>query len=156
VVRFFSSPRRPHLFWGPLNLPWVLRALSAGVKQPGREGDHLPPTKAVPHFRRLVAGFPPLRPGFEPRSGHVGFVVDKVALEQVFSEYKYYVFGYYPSSCPYLNTVLFFQDTTQLGQIDRASPYLGQEIETSSVHWSQLSRFYLKTETESSLRNVVF
>jgi hypothetical protein len=26
-------------------------------------------------------------PGFEPRSGHVGFVVDKVALGQVFSEY---------------------------------------------------------------------
>jgi hypothetical protein len=25
--------------------------------------------------------------GFEPRSGHVGFVVDKVALGQVFSEY---------------------------------------------------------------------
>jgi hypothetical protein len=26
-------------------------------------------------------------PGFEPRSGHVGFVVEKVALGQVFSEY---------------------------------------------------------------------
>jgi hypothetical protein len=26
-------------------------------------------------------------PGFEPRSGHVGFVVDEVALGQVFSEY---------------------------------------------------------------------
>jgi hypothetical protein len=26
--------------------------------------------------RRLVAAFPPLRPGFEPRSGYVGFVVD--------------------------------------------------------------------------------
>jgi hypothetical protein len=26
-------------------------------------------------------------PGFEPRSGHVGFVVDKVALGQDFSEY---------------------------------------------------------------------
>jgi hypothetical protein len=26
-------------------------------------------------------------PGFEPGSGHVGFVVDKVALGQVFSEY---------------------------------------------------------------------
>jgi hypothetical protein len=25
--------------------------------------------------------------GFEPRSGHVGFVVDKVALGQVFSDY---------------------------------------------------------------------
>jgi hypothetical protein len=36
---------------------------------------------------RLVAGFPPRRSGFESRSGHVGFVVDKVALGQVFSEY---------------------------------------------------------------------
>jgi hypothetical protein len=35
----------------------------------------------------LVGGFPPPLPGFEPRSGHVGFVVDKVALWHVFSEY---------------------------------------------------------------------
>jgi hypothetical protein len=28
------------------------------------------------------------------------------------------------------------------------------EIGTSSIDWTQLSRFYLKTETESSLRNV--
>jgi hypothetical protein len=28
----------------------------------------------------LAAGFLPQRPGFEPSSGHVGFVVDKVAL----------------------------------------------------------------------------
>jgi hypothetical protein len=39
------------------------------------------PTQAVPRLRRLVAGFIPRRPGFESRSGHVGFVVDKVALE---------------------------------------------------------------------------
>jgi hypothetical protein len=35
----------------------------------------------------LVAGLPRRRPAFEPRSGHVGFVVDKVALGQVSSEY---------------------------------------------------------------------
>jgi hypothetical protein len=35
----------------------------------------------------LVAGFTPLRPGFEPVSGHVGFMVKKVALGQIFSEY---------------------------------------------------------------------
>jgi hypothetical protein len=34
-----------------------------------------------------LAGFPPRRPGFEPGSGHVEFVVDKVAMGQVFSEY---------------------------------------------------------------------
>jgi hypothetical protein len=42
---------------------------------------------AVPLLRRLVAGFPLRRPGVEPRSGHVRFVVDKVALGQVYSEY---------------------------------------------------------------------
>jgi hypothetical protein len=41
----------------------------------------------VPQLRRLVAGFPSWRPGFYLRSSHVGFVVDKVALGQVFSEY---------------------------------------------------------------------
>jgi hypothetical protein len=30
--------------------------------------------------QRLVAGFPPRGPEFEHGSGHVGFVVDKVAL----------------------------------------------------------------------------
>jgi hypothetical protein len=37
--------------------------------------------------RRSVSGLPPRWPGFEPMSNHVGFVVDKVALGQVFSEY---------------------------------------------------------------------
>jgi hypothetical protein len=30
------------------------------------------------------------------------------------------------------------------------------EVGTSCIDWAQLSRFYLKTETEFSLRNVVF
>jgi hypothetical protein len=42
---------------------------------------------AAPWIKRLVAGFPPRRPGFDPGSGQVGFVVDKAALGQVFSEY---------------------------------------------------------------------
>jgi hypothetical protein len=46
--------------------------------------------RAVPQLRRLLAGFPLRRPGFEPGSGHVGFVVDKVSLGQVF--YKYFGF----------------------------------------------------------------
>jgi hypothetical protein len=41
----------------------------------------------VPLLRRFVAGFPPRRSGFYPRSGYMGFMVDKVALGQVFSEY---------------------------------------------------------------------
>jgi hypothetical protein len=40
--------------------------------------------KAVPYLRRLVAGFSPRMPGFAPRAAHVGFVVDKVALGQIF------------------------------------------------------------------------
>jgi hypothetical protein len=32
----------------------------------------------------------------------------------------------------------------------------GLETETSSINWAQLVRFHLKTDTESSLRNVVF
>jgi hypothetical protein len=39
---------------------------------------------AVPWLRRLVAGLSPRRPGLDPRSVHVRFVVDKVALGQVF------------------------------------------------------------------------
>jgi hypothetical protein len=35
-------------------------------------------------LRLLVAGLSPRRPGFDPGSVHVGFVVDKVALGQVF------------------------------------------------------------------------
>jgi hypothetical protein len=35
-------------------------------------------------FRLLSAGFSPLRPGVAPRAVHVRFVVDEVALKQVF------------------------------------------------------------------------
>jgi hypothetical protein len=40
--------------------------------------------QAVPWLRRLVAGLSPRRPGFEPGSVHVGFVVEKVILIRVF------------------------------------------------------------------------
>jgi hypothetical protein len=43
--------------------------------------------KAVPQLKLLVPGFPPRQPGFKLGSSHVGVVVDKVALGQVFSEY---------------------------------------------------------------------
>jgi hypothetical protein len=38
----------------------------------------------MPWLRRLVAGLPPRRPGFDPGSVHVGFLVDIVPLGQVF------------------------------------------------------------------------
>jgi hypothetical protein len=41
----------------------------------------------VSQLKWSVAGFPQRRLGLEPRPGHVGFVVDKVALGQVFSEH---------------------------------------------------------------------
>jgi hypothetical protein len=41
---------------------------------------------AFKELRRLVADFTPLRLEFESMSGHVRFVVDKVALGQIFSE----------------------------------------------------------------------
>jgi hypothetical protein len=40
--------------------------------------------KAMPWLRRLVTGLSPQRPGFDPGSVHVRFVVDKVAVGQVF------------------------------------------------------------------------
>jgi hypothetical protein len=41
---------------------------------------------AVPYLKLLVAGFPPRRSRFASGQ-HVGFVVDKAVLGQVFSEY---------------------------------------------------------------------
>jgi hypothetical protein len=39
----FSSPPRPERLWGP---PSLQGALSLGVKWPGREADHSPPSSA--------------------------------------------------------------------------------------------------------------
>jgi hypothetical protein len=41
---------------------------------------------ALPYLRGLFAGFQLRRPRFEVGPGHAGFVVDKVALGQVFSK----------------------------------------------------------------------
>jgi hypothetical protein len=40
----FSSPRCPDWLWGPIQ--WVPGAVSPGVKRPGREANHSPPTGA--------------------------------------------------------------------------------------------------------------
>jgi hypothetical protein len=39
-----------------------------------------------PYLRRLTTGFPLPQPGFDPRSNHMGTVVDKAALRRVYSE----------------------------------------------------------------------
>jgi hypothetical protein len=59
--------------------------------------------------------------------------------------YKYYVSGHCPSSCFYLKHSPVYTSKHNIS-----------EIGISSINWAQLSRFYLKTETECSLQNVVF
>jgi hypothetical protein len=44
-------------------------------------------SEAMPQLRQLVACFPTWQPRFKPRSGHVGFLVDKVVLGLVLFEY---------------------------------------------------------------------
>jgi hypothetical protein len=41
---------------------------------------------AVPRLRRLDVGLLPRKPAFDPGLVHVGFLVDKVALGQVFPQ----------------------------------------------------------------------
>jgi hypothetical protein len=55
----------------------------------------------------LLAGFPDRRPEFKPTSGHMGFVVDKMALEHVSSEY----FGF---RCQFVLHRLFHTHNYQL------------------------------------------
>jgi hypothetical protein len=47
AVKFFSSPPRPERLWGtPSLLSNGYQGLSLGVKRPGREADHSPPSSA--------------------------------------------------------------------------------------------------------------
>jgi hypothetical protein len=59
--RIFSSPRRPDRLWGPPSLlsNGYRRALSLGVKQPGRETDRLSPTSAEAKNTRIYASTAP-------------------------------------------------------------------------------------------------
>jgi hypothetical protein len=91
------------------------------------------------------------------------------------------VSGHYPSSCLYLKTPsrLFFKTTFR--RLDSVSVFrylssgpswvgfawrrrknpvsetlsVSPEIGTSSINWAQVSRFFLKTETESSVWNFI-
>jgi hypothetical protein len=56
-------------------------------------------TKAVPQFRPSVAVFPSRRHGFNPRSDHVGFMVDKVALRQVFTDSSVFTANSHSTDC---------------------------------------------------------
>jgi hypothetical protein len=46
--------------------------------------NQLTTSAAVTQLRRLVVGFQPRQPRFYPRFGHMGFVVDEVALSEYF------------------------------------------------------------------------
>jgi hypothetical protein len=83
---YFSNRVRPVITWtrNGLNPVLFLRNTSKSLTQMRGQLHHWGP---VSRLRRLVDGFPPRWPEFDPRSGHVGFVVDEVALGQVFSEY---------------------------------------------------------------------
>jgi hypothetical protein len=65
----------------PSNLNKVIRGTSQSLQV---SSGIVAQIKAVPWLSRLVAGLSPRRPGFDPGSVHVRFVVDKVALGQVF------------------------------------------------------------------------
>jgi hypothetical protein len=55
----------------------------------------------VLQLRLLVAGFPPWRPGFQPRSCHVEFVVDKTALKQGVSRVLQFLLPVTPLTAPH-------------------------------------------------------
>jgi hypothetical protein len=80
TVGLHYSSQVLHLFCRSVNKPFASGTQTCVVA-------YCTPSRVVPYLRRLVRDFPPRRPGFNPRSGHMGSVVDKVALGQVFSEY---------------------------------------------------------------------
>jgi hypothetical protein len=79
-TRTFTVDIMQYRRWGVAVLPTSFSLVRWPTKQVRMD---------VPQQRRLVPGFLMLRTGFDPRSGHVGFVVDKVALGQGFSKYYF-------------------------------------------------------------------
>jgi hypothetical protein len=56
----FPGRRRPNLLWGPPSLlSNGYRGLSPGVKRPGRESDHSPPTSAEVKKTWVYTSTPP-------------------------------------------------------------------------------------------------
>jgi hypothetical protein len=65
--------------------------------------------ETVPWLRRLVAGLSPRRLGFDPGSVHVGFVLDKVVLGQVFLRVlRFSPVSFIPSVLHYLEKIIIF------------------------------------------------
>jgi hypothetical protein len=101
-------------------------------------------TQAATQLKRLVSGFPPRRPGFEPGSDQVGFVVDKVALGRVFSEY----FGFPCQSS--FHQILHLKITR--GRYNR--PISGRRAHWtqfgSNLHYANLKKYILRSALASS------
>jgi hypothetical protein len=55
-----------------------------------------------------------------------------------------------------LSTILFSIKNITFWKLDSVSASISLEIGTSSIDWTQLSRFYRNTETKSSLQNIAF
>jgi hypothetical protein len=56
----FSPRHRVQTGSGP-PIQWVPRALSLGIKRPGREGDHSPPSTAEVKYAWSYTSIPPVR-----------------------------------------------------------------------------------------------
>jgi hypothetical protein len=55
-------------------------------------------------LKRLVAGFPPRRLDFDPRSGNMGFLVDKETLAGFLGVLRFPLPILIPSNAPYLSS----------------------------------------------------
>jgi hypothetical protein len=106
---------------------------SIGYIQDGesRKAEAEAEAEAVSLLRQLVAGFPPRRPWFEPWSGHMGFVVDKVALGQVFSEYFDFPYQFSFHRLLHLSSIIW-------GWYNR--PVSGRRIKWTQSHPTQRTR----------------
>jgi hypothetical protein len=95
---------------------------------------------AMPWLKQLVAGLSPRRPGFATGSIHVGFVVDKVALAQVFLR----VLQFCPASIipPLLHTHMsppheVCDSSDQAAYYHHVGPKLGASFLTRHFGWKQ-------------------
>jgi hypothetical protein len=73
--------------------------------------------------------------------------VDSIHRPVVYLKHSVLVTGF----CPRLEV-----EPVQLGPVERAGCAPSGRTQISAIYLGQLSRLYLKTETEFSLRNVVF
>jgi hypothetical protein len=79
--------------------------------------------RAVPRLRRLVAGLLLRRPWFDPRSVSVRFVVDKVALVQVFLQVlRFYVSGSFHQCSVHIFSYTLPLPERQTGEAWQPSP----------------------------------